>query len=78
MPPPAHTCIDRDDGISRDMVVVAALDYRKQSPAILVARRTEKEHADTYVLSFINASSVSQDCQPLYPTKLRFQIVCGR
>jgi hypothetical protein len=50
MPSPAHSCIDRDDGISRDMVVVAAVDYRKQCPAILGRQRTEKEHADTYVM----------------------------
>jgi hypothetical protein len=48
MPSPAHTCIDRDDGISRDMVVVAAVDYRKQCPAIL-GRQTDREGTCRYL-----------------------------
>ena len=66
MPSPAHTCIDRDDGISRDMVVVAAVDYRKQCPAIL-GRQTDREGTCRYLrtVSLINASPLSHDCQSL-------------
>lgn len=70
MPSPAHTCIDRDDGISRDMVVVAAVDYRKQCPAILVARPPDGQGRNMQLLylrtvSSVNASPHSHGCQSL-------------